>query len=261
MKPGEKFENDCYEYLKRTYPNTIFHLEGCMDSTKSDIAVLKNGITHFYIEVKDSTAQSGQFVLNPDEKSETFVFSPRNRSKPNGMTEIMIQYMNNDFHRFNNAGNAGQSLNIDTNVFADWIIDHYISKNVKYVISRGRDYVILPIHKFNKYFQINATYRIKKSGSGVPAIKDMPIVKNTISRLYPSATYAHEGKKLYVKITDALITDKFVLGDSTFFLSKRTQNEYEVRKLSNTYKMNVIFSIKLIKSQDINDLIEFEAEL
>ena len=36
---------------------------------------------------------------------------------------------------------------------------------------------------------------------------------------------------------------------------------YEIRKLSNTRNMTVIFSIKLKKSQDINDLAEFEIDL
>ncbi len=263
MRPGEAFELQCYEHLKRTYETakTKFYHEGGMNSTTSDIEVIKNGITDFYIEAKDSLAQSGQFVLLPNEETEEFIFSPRNKSEQNEMTDIIIEYMNNNFHRFNNAGTAGQSLGIDTNIFADWIIEHYINKNVKFVISYGRDYVILPIHKFSQYFQINATYRIKKSGSRESAIKDMPVVKDTINHLYPSAMYSHEGKKLFVNITENLTTDKFVLGDFTFFLSKQTQNKYEVRKLSNTYNMNVIFSIKLIKSQDINDLREFEAEL
>lgn len=56
MKPGEKFEINCYEYLKKFYKNknTNFYHEGGMDSTKSDIAVVKNGSIEFYIEAKDT---------------------------------------------------------------------------------------------------------------------------------------------------------------------------------------------------------------
>lgn len=262
MRPGEQFELCCYEYLKNTYKNkeTDFYHEGGMDSTKSDIAVIKNGMIDFYIEVKDILAQSGQFVLFPDEDKGIFVFSPRNRSKQNEMTNIIIDYMNCDFHRFNNAGTKGQSLNIDTRVFADWIIEHYKDKNVKYIISYDRDFVIFPIRKFEQYFNIVASYRIKKSGSCEPAKKDMPTVKDMIKTYYSTSSFFQEGKKLLVDIPEKIHNDKFVLGNYTYYLSEKSYGIYEVRRLSNTYNMNVIFSIKLIKSQEENDLKEFEAE-
>ena len=167
VRPGEKFEIRCYEYLKKFYKtkSTDFYHEGGMDSTKSDIAAIKNGKIVFYIEAKDAAAQSGQFVLLPNEDTKTFVFSPRNKSEPNEMTNIIIDYMNSNFQRFNNAGTSGEKLNINTNIFADWIIEHYENKNVRYVISRDKDYVIFPIRKFKQYFDIVANYRIKKSGS------------------------------------------------------------------------------------------------
>ena len=85
MRPGEEFERSCFDYLEKYYKteNTDFYHEGGMDSTKSDIAVIKHGKIGFYIEAKDSSAQSGQFVLLPNEDTETFIFSPRNKSKPN----------------------------------------------------------------------------------------------------------------------------------------------------------------------------------
>ncbi len=232
-----------------------------MDSTKSDIAAIKNGRIDFFIEAKDALAQSGQFVLLPDEDREIFVFSPRNHSDPNEMTDIIIDYMNSDFHHFNNAGTAGESLDIDTGVFADWIIEHYKDKNVKYVISCNRDYVIFPIRKFEQYFNIIASYRIKKSGSGEPAKRDIPAVKQMIKDYYASAKFAQDDKKLFVNISERVRENKFVLGNYTYYLSEQSSGDYEVRRLSNTYNMNVIFSIELIKSQDENDLEEFESDL
>ncbi len=232
-----------------------------MDSTKSDIAVIKNGILDFYIEAKDAFAQSGQFVLLPNEMNQTFMFSPRNHSTPNAMTDIIIKYMNNNFQKFNHAGTAGQSLEIDSNIFSNWIIEYYKAKNVKYVISFNKEFVIFPIRKFKHYFNISAKYRIKKSGSREPAKKELEIVKLTIKKLYPTAVFSQEQDKLFVKITESLTTNKFILGDYTFYFSKYNADSYEIRKLSNTYNMNVIFSIKLIQSQDINDLKEFESDL
>lgn len=263
MRPGEQFELFCYEYLKKLYrtKETDFYHEGGMDSTKSDIAVIKNGRIDFYIEAKEALAQSGQFVLLPDEKREVFVFSPRNHGKPNKMTDIIIDYMNSDFRRFNQAGTAGQSLDIDKSVFADWIMEHYKDKNVKYVISFDRDYVIFPIRKFAQYFNIIANYRIKKSGSGKPAKKNIPAIKQMIEEYYTTAKFSQEEKKLFVNISERIHKDKFILGDYTYYLSERNFGSYEVRRLSNTYNMNVIFSIELIKGQDDSDLEEFESDL
>jgi len=263
MKPGEAFETKCYEYLKRLYktPNTDFYHQGGMDSTKSDIAVIKNGRISFFIEAKDASAQSGQFVLLPDEDTKTFVFSPRNRSVQNEMTNIIINYMNSEFNRFNNAGTAGQALNIDTGVFANWIIGYYEGKNVKYVISCDKDYVIFPIRKFARYFDITANYRIKKSGSDEPAQKDIENVKQAVKARYGTASFSQLQKKLFVTIAEPMATYNFVLGEYTYKLSKRDTSTYEIRKLSNTYNMNVIFGIQLIKSQSPEDLREFEEEL
>lgn len=263
MKPGEAFELHCYEYLKKCYQSkeVDFYREGGMDSTKSDIAARKNGEIAFYIEVKDASAQSGQFVLFPDEERETFVFSPRNRSEQNTLTTIIIDYMNRNFQRFHHAGTAGHSLDIDTAVFADWIIGHYKSKNVKYVISRDSDYVIFPIRKFGQYFQITATYRIKKSGSGRPAKKDIPAVQQMLTTHFPAVKFSQEGNKLFADIPTCVHQDRFALGKYTYYLSKQPSGSYEVRRLSNTYHMNVIFSIELKKAQDKADLAEFISDL
>lgn len=263
MRPGEQFELRCYEYLKQFYKTqeTDFYHEGGMDSTKSDIAAIKNGEIDFYIEAKDASAQSGQFVLLPDEEKERFVFSPRNHSEQNEMTDIIINYMNSDFQRFNNAGTAGEALNIDTKVFANWIIEHYKSKNVKYVISCDKDYVIFPIRRFEQYFNIFANYRIKKSGSGSPAKKDISAVEQLIKECYTTAQFSLEGKKLFVNISENVHMDRFTLGDYTYYLSERNSGNYEVRRLSNTYNMNVIFSIDLIKEQDDDDLDEFKSDI
>ena len=128
--PGEAFEIRCYEYLKAFYAtrNINFERKGGMDSTTSDIAVIKNNKVDFYIEAKDSPAQSGQFVLLPDESTKTFVFSPKNHSTPNKLTDIMIEYMNQNFARFNHASTSGQSLEIDNHVFSGWIVEHYKEK-------------------------------------------------------------------------------------------------------------------------------------
>lgn len=264
MKRGEEFEIRCCNYLNDTYRNegVVFLREGGMDSTKSDIAVVKNARTVFYIEVKDATAQSGQFVLIPDKEKKKFVFSPRNRSEQNEMVETIIAYMNSDFEKFCAAGTSGESLNIDSSIFSSWIVEHYRSKNVKYVISgRKNEYVILPIQKFRGYFYISAIYRIKKSGSNPPPKRDILSIQKKVESLCSSAIFRYEDGKLFVTISNCLPRDRFKLGDNTYYFSSLGDDEYEIRKLSNTNNMNVIFSIELNRSQDPEDLAEFERDL
>ena len=134
-------------------------------------------------------------------------------------------------------------------------------ENVRYVISYKNGYVILPINKFARYFDINANYRIKKSGSSEPAMKDIDVVKQKVKLFYPTVNFKTQGKKLFAYVHDPIVQDRFILGKYTYYFSERGPNTFEIRRLSNTYNMNVIFSIQLKKSQDPTDLAVFEADL
>ena len=263
MIRGELFELECLEYLqnKYRYENVHFHHNGGMDSTMSDISVIKNGKVAFFIEVKDNTAQSGQFVVHPDADSHSFGFSSKNHSIQNPMTYAIIDYMNNDFYRFYNAGTAGAAIDIDSSVFAGWIIGHYQQRNVRYIISHDYNYVILPIRKFAEYFSITASCRIKGSGSSKPAEKDYDFITQAIKQVYKNAIFFQNNKKLYASISEPVYKKRFPINSNIFYLSDLGNDTYEIRKLSNTRNMTVIFSIKLKKSQDINDLAEFKIDL
>ena len=54
---------------------------------------------------------------------------------------------------------------------------------------------------------------------------------------------------------------RVIIGEYKYYLSKQSNNIYEVRCLSNTYNMNVIFSVQLKKEQDSSDLVMFESDL
>ena len=76
MKPGEEFELECFEYLEKKYKsiNVKFKHHNTADSTQSDIEVIINKESVFFIEAKNSAAQSGQFVLLADDKNKKFIF-------------------------------------------------------------------------------------------------------------------------------------------------------------------------------------------
>lgn len=268
MRPGEQFELDSLEYLKNNYgKNGIeFIHHNTADSTGSDIEVIINGRSEFYIEAKDTAAQSGQFVLLPDDASRSFIFSPRNKSLPNKMTELMISYMNEDYDRFNAAGTAGEALEIDSDIFTQWIIEHYREKKVKYVISKKDRMIICPIERFGDYFEVSANFRIKKSGSSEPSGKYVDAViealknKFNITDVYKQTVNGK--KKLFANAPVNLSKVKFELGKYTYYLSPQaTAGHFEVKQLSNTRNKNVIFTINVKKEQVASDLEQFVSEL
>lgn len=268
MRPGEQFELDSLEYLRTSYGKDgieFFHHDTA-DSTGSDIEVIINGHSAFFIEAKDTAAQSGQFVLLPDDASKTFIFSPRNKSLPNEMTELMIAYMNQDYDRFNAAGTAGEVLNIDPDIFTQWIIGHYREKKVKYVISKRNHMLICPIEKFGEYFEVSANFRIKKSGSSEPSgiYVDAVIsaLKNKfgITDVYKQTVKGK--KKLFANAPASLSKVRFELGNYTYYLSPQTdEGLFEVKQLSNTRNKNVIFTINVKQEQLASDLEKFRSEL
>ena len=239
-----------------------FRRDGGMDCTKSDIAVVKNGNVEFYIEVKSKTAQAGQFVLLVDEDSGTFVFSKRNHSKENKSVKEIIKYMNSDFAKFKNAGTAGVTLEMCPDVFASWVIDHYKEKNVRYVVCQRKcEYIIFPIQKMSEYFNITAKYRVKSSGPPSISQKDTLALKEKMLSLHSFAKCFMEDGKLYVVANGDLKRDEFLFEENTYYFSRqedRGDNVYRVKRRSKTKNMNVIFSVKLKRSQNTLDLEEFE---
>ena len=177
------------------------------------------------------------------------------------MTDIIIDYMNRSFERYNDAGTRGKPIDIDNSVFYNWIIDYYKNKNVAFFITQNSSFIIAPIHRFPYYFDVYATYRIKKSGSSSPSKKDIEGIKRIIKNLYPTVEFILTDNKLFAEINNRLSTQQFSLGEYTYILSERNGHTYEVRKLSNTNNMNVIFSINVKQEQAAEDLLLFKKNL
>lgn len=268
MRPGEQFELESLEYLRKNYgkEGIAFVHHDTADSTGSDIEVIINGHSEFFIEAKDTAAQSGQFVLLLNDALRTFVFSPRNRSLPNEMTKLMIAYMNENYDRFNVASTAGEMLDIDSDIFTQWIIGHYQEKRVKYVISKRNRMLICPIKKFGDYFEVSANFRIKKSGSTEPSGKYVDAVitalKNQFNITDVYKQTVNGKKKLFANATANLSKARFELGNYTYYLSPQADaGLFEVKQLSNTRNKNVIFTINVKQEQLASDLEQFKSEL
>lgn len=254
MPVWEDFENQCTEYLNQKFGKyAVFTHKGGADSTVPDILVSTKNGNSFYIEAKHSPAQCGQFVLLPDLKTKSFRYSDLNATELNESSQKIIAYMNQDFEAFKEAGTAGKTINISdqTNIFSNWIIRTYADKGVKFFITN--DNTIVPLEHFSEYFDISAKYRIKRSGSGSVGKSRLDCVMDYIrSHDYAVTAFRTEENKLYVTSQNQLKNQKFVLNDHEYMFAAR-KNEYEIRKLSNTYNANVIFSVIFKETKGLSD--------
>lgn len=245
MTIWEKFEIQCTDYLNDRFGAyaKFFH-QGGADSTVPDILVKTNSGYSFYIEAKHSPAQCGQFVLLPNLGTGAFEYSHLNVNRINRYAETIMEYMNKDFDAFREAGTAGKDINIPngSDIFAGWIIQAYKDKGVNFFITNN--YTILPIERFREYFNVTAKYRIKRSGSGnVGKSRLKPVMDYISTHDYAIIDSRVAGDKLFVISPQQLHDHRFILYGIEYMFSLRG-DEYEIRKLSNTYNANVIFSIK-----------------
>lgn len=257
MSTWEEFEIDCTNFLIEQFGEYAkFTHQGRSDSTVPDIKVETKKNKQFYIEAKHSPAQCGQFVLLPNVETRQFEYSRLNSTEINEFSQVIIDHMNNNFEEFKEAGTAGKNIDFDNcqNVFNSWIIKTYKDKGVKFFITNNN--VILPIEDFSEYFNVSAKYRIKRSGSSSVGSgnidKVIEYLKSTFSNIELKTTY----DKVFIYTNDNLHNQRFIIGKNEFMISKR-ENNFEVRKLSNTFNANVIFSIELKTNKEGISIADF----
>lgn len=244
MTTWEDFEIACTDYLNNKFgAYAKFIHQGGSNSTVSDIRVETNSGKSFYIDAKHSPAQCGQFVLLPDIKTSTFTYSTQNANRFNTYASIIMNHMNHSFDEYREAGTKGKDIDLPNceEIFSNWVIETYSLKRTRYFITN--DFVILPIEHFQKYFDITATYRIKRSGSSNVGRSRINLISNYITNHnYCINDIKAKGDKLFVSSSINLHNERFIIQEYEYMFSLR-DNEYEIRKLSNTYNANVIFSI------------------
>lgn len=245
MSSWQDFEVECTDYLNDTFGNyATFYHEGGSDSTIPDIRVETNTNRTFYIDAKHCPAQCGQFVLLPNISTRTFEYSSLNANRINAHAIEIINFMNSDFDEFREAGTAGKDINMQngSQIFADWIIQIYKEKGARLFITN--DFRIVDIDEFSKYFNVSAKYRIKRSGSGSVGKSRLSAISTYIKDHYNISSVMADGDKLFVTSSVNLHNERFIYGGYEYMISDRGSS-YEVRKLSNTYNANVIFSIDI----------------
>lgn len=245
MKKWEAFELACTDYLNRQFGEYAeFVHQGGEDATVPDIFVKTKSGDTFYMEVKHTPAQCGQFVLLPDIATSTFVYSSKNVTPINPWANMIMEHVDQSFDVFREAGTAGKEIVFEQcqQVFSNWIIDAYKQKNVQYFITNG--FTVLPIDKFFDFFAVSAVYRIKRSGSTGIGKSRATLYGSLLSERcnYNITETRVVRDKLFVSSKENLHNVKFMDGGCEYMFSARG-DEYEVRRLSNTYNANVIFSI------------------
>lgn len=245
MKEWEQFENEATKFLNSRFGSYArFFQKGGSDSTIPDIRVETHTGKTFYIEAKHSPAQCGQFVLLPDIESGHFRYSEKNVNRKNIYAQKIIEQMDQQFDEFREAGTTGKAIIMedDSYAFKNWIIQSYTEKGVHFIITN--DFTILPLAAINSYFEITAKYRIKRSGSSSIGTNRIPQVLNYINEHgYDIKETRIDEDKLFVRSNKNLHNTRFILKQYEYMFSSRN-TEYEIRKLSNTYNANVIFSIQ-----------------
>ena len=241
------FERSCKDYLCHTFGQYAdFVYKGGFNSTTSDIKVCTAGGKQFFIEAKKCPAQCGQFVLFPDILTRTFQYSTKNITPINEFSAKIIAYMNDFFDEYSDAGTEGRNIDIQTEIFISWIIQHYKDKGVKFIITN--DYMLLPVEDVASYFYVTATYRIKRSGSRSVAKTKVDAVQDYLAENYNITASFFRDKKLFVTSRNKLDNEHFFIDGCEYMISKRL-DKYEIRSLSDTFNANVIFSISLISGK------------
>ncbi len=247
MTVWEDFELKCTDYLNNKYGQYAnFVHKGGVNSTVADILVNTHSGNKFYIDAKHTPAQCGQFVLIPNIKTSSFIYSSKNANPINDYAKAIINHMNNFFEKYKDAGASGKNIYFSNceKVFSNWIVENYKAKNVRYFITNN--FTVLPTENFADYFEVTAKYRIKRSGSSSLGKKRVEkyalFLSNNMITNFKITKIRTDGNKLYVLSDSNLHNIRFNDGTYEYMFSARN-SEYEVRKLSNTYNANVIFSI------------------
>ena len=245
MEAWELFEIESTKYLNDNFgTQATFTRQGGADSTIPDILVESSMKGTYYIEAKHCPAQCGQFVLLPNMHTLQFDYSAKNVNKINPYAEKIVREMNKEFDAFKEAGTSGKDIVFDEDqlVFANWITTVYKEKNVKFIITN--DFKLLPIDDFSRAFRVTAKYRIKRSGSRNVTRSSAYAVEEYVKNNFSWTSVFYRNNKLFVTSSENLHNKRFIIDGTEYMLSRR-ESLYEIRKLSNTFNANVIFSIQL----------------
>lgn len=248
----EKFEIESCHYLNRVFSHlpVSFKREGGKNSGSSDINVYNDRKFLFSVEAKYSPCQSGQFVLVEDNG----IYSLSNDSKfeNNKYTQVIINFLNENKDIYSPKGQKSISIDFDQDVFAQWIIEHYKSKNSDFVITStllNGFKAIIPIDDIRKYFDVSAVIRRKRSGTNnVPqyriesCINELKEYLDTLGLEISEITRSKKTLVQFNKDVNLKISERY-FGDNFYLSPNRNGKGYFLKTRAKANNLNVIFSL------------------
>lgn len=258
-------ENECFQYVKSiTDKNVQLKQLGLSNSSYSDIEVLVRGYC-FYIEIKESESQAGQFVI--EKKENNFKFSDKNKSKFEPC-EPILEFINKNISLYENIGTRPIEVNVPQSLMYKRIIDYYVNekKAIFFVTTKENEFFIFKTNDLSNYFDIKCVVRRKKSGSSHIPLKDYELVKKYVTEYLDKNGVANfnfysSNNSLFLNILSKKEIKKLKLKSPnlnySIYLSKHDNFSYELKKLSKTNNINVIFTLKLKNCQLISQVEEY----
>lgn len=253
----ELFEIECTKFLNSKFNNLGFEFirKGSTNSTENDISIIRNGIELGHIEAKMPNSQAGQIVVLI--KNDKFVFSPLSIAPNNIFTQSIIDYINDNFEKYNNVSTSSIKIELNEDILYSRIIEHYknVKKSLFFItgdIQTGHK-AIFKCEDLKNYFTISAVLRRKRSGTS-----DLPI-KYRISHI-SKINESLSNKSLYItskneKNNHLYITLNNQIKESSsqyipceefeIFLAHEYGSTYRVKKRSKTNNPNIMFELSL----------------
>lgn len=260
IKKWEMFESEAVLFLEQALCKT-----GCVvckcgghNSRESDIQIFIGDGSSFFVETKMPKSQTSQFVL--DVQDTGVFFSENNFSKKNWYSLRILKFLNNKFNDISEIRCSGpQVLEIPKKVSFGYIKRDFREKGIKFVVSKDLDnkFTVIPIERLDKFFDVKCILRRKKSGSRKLSEKySEDFEKSVGSNL--DVRILKEDNRHFVVSKEPISRGNCYINSMgypniRYFLSRKSENMYEVRILSNTNNINVIFSLDRKRNIDIED--------
>lgn len=212
--------------------NVIFEHKGGSSAWESDIKVLYNNKSLFWISAKLRNPQGGQITLIKNKKG-IYELSPKSHIhvKKNIVTSKIQQHLNDNYCVYSNPTEASIKF-MDDDIIIEWFKQQSIEKNERFIIfpmdeTAGSDFQIITPCKVDLYFDIWGNFRIKRYGSNPIPKKDNPneIIKIATEHLldigFTVLKVVPDEKHIYLSLSKSLpeVKNLRIFHNQNFLLS------------------------------------------
>ena len=247
MKNWKQYEVNSCKYLSDNIKmsNITFVHKGGSDSNESDIEVFYKGNKIFSIESKLSPSQCGQIVVIENENNELVI-------------STKMRFVNSNSSQIISTINQNLELKCSNDILIKWVKEHYKNKGSLFFITSNTINgfnSIVPIDLIDKYFNITAVVRRKRSGTRSVPKRELGNVKNQTSTHLSNKgvkqyNLIEESNNLYLIMEDETNMDSKIKYFGNYFISETDiSKKYKIKVRAQTNNINIVFSIQYIGEQ------------